>query len=345
MQEVVSRDTVVELERDLHNLTDVSGDVAGNDLAEEHVRIVRILFAGVQFEQILRGDLGISGLGHGIDAVAVDVHILEGGARTGLLVVSADVGVELALIEGILIGVELEVDIVADIDHTFSVKDLEDVLVHRLGLPVVVTRIAVLTGNVAVTRLIVELVDTEGILVLGDGDRLTVAVVGLEDAVDGDDSKLELVHSGDLVDLVPLEVLEVGEELVVLDGDILDCEGIVVSKSGKHESIVSNLVAFVVETVSNLDLERLEPFLLIVRDLRSDMIEVFKGETEILLELISACLVDGDRPDETDIVGIRSILVEAVVVDQSIAIVGSLRIVLVLVPVPSPDRSTWCFTL
>ena len=123
VQEVVSRDAVVELERDLHNLTDVSGDVAGNDLAEELIRIVRILFAGVQFEQILRGDLGISGLGHGIDAVAVDVHILEGGARTGLLVVSADVGVKLVLIEGLLIGVELKVDIAEDIDHTFFVKD------------------------------------------------------------------------------------------------------------------------------------------------------------------------------------------------------------------------------
>ena len=250
------------------------------------------------------------------------------------LVVCADVGVELALIEGFLIGVELEVDIAADIDHTFLGKGLEDFLVQRLGLEVVVARSAIGTGNIAVTRLLVELVDTEGVRVQVKSDRLTVTVVGLEGAVHSDDSELELVLGRDLVDLVPLEVQEVGEELAVLDGDIRNLEGGVVSESLENEILVSDYLTRGIETVGNLDLEGL-----LVRGKTGEVLEL---DTKVGLELREASLVDVDRPDHTDIVGRTLLLVVNVVVDQRITQIDRFasRLVdniTVLVPIPSPN--------
>ena len=335
MQEVVSRDTVVELERDDDLLTDVRGDVAIELITQEHVRIVRGLDTAVHRKEILRRDLLLVGTGLSISAVSLaDDDILVGstGDSSAIFLIGLSPVVELTRPECIHI---LEVGETftdtgrIDIDDTILNEGSEDSVLHGRALVVVVARSAVRTSLVAKTSLLIELVDTEGVLVLVDGDRLTVTVVGLEGTVHGDDSILELILGSDLVDLVPLEVQEVGEELAVLDGDILNLEGGVVSESLEHEFLVSDFLASCIETVGNLDLEGL----------------LVRGKTgkvrEFDLELREASLVDVDRPDHTDIVRISLLnLVIAVVVDQSVTEINRLAINLdntVLVPIPSPN--------
>ena len=219
------------------------------------------------------------------------------------------------------------------IDDSIIHESSEDIVLHGRALVVVVARSAILTSLVAITRLLVELVDTEGVRVQVKSDRLTVTVVGLEGTVHGDDSELELVLGRDLVDLVPLEVQEVGEELAVLDGDIRNLEGSVVSESLEHEFLVSDFLTRGIETVGNLDLEGLH--------VRGKTGEVREFDAKVGLELREASLVDVDRPDHTDIVRISLLnLVIAVVVDQSVTEINRLAIKLdntVLVPIPSPN--------